>query len=62
MKANALTIDQRKAKRRAWRARTWAGVWAANGFSRGTIDALLRAEIDSNRLSFLKTLSATADS
>jgi hypothetical protein len=49
MKANALTIDQRKAKRRAWRAKTWAGVWAANGFSRGTIDALLRAEIDSNR-------------
>jgi hypothetical protein len=34
---------------RAWRAKTWAGVWRANGFSRGTIDALLRAEIDSNR-------------
>jgi hypothetical protein len=42
-------VNQREANRRAWRAKTWAGVWRANGFSRGTIDALLRAEIDSNR-------------
>ena len=45
----ALTIDQREANRRAMRAKIWSGVWRANGFSRGTIDALLRAEIDSNR-------------
>jgi len=49
MKANALTIDEREAKRRAWRASTWAGVWRANGFSEPTINALLRARIDSNR-------------
>ena len=42
-------VNQREANRRAWRAKTWAGVWRANGFSRGTIEALLRAEIDSNR-------------
>jgi len=45
----ALTIDQREANRRAMRAKIWSGVWRANGFSRGTIDALLRAAIDSNR-------------
>src|SRR5215472_9553227 len=43
----ALTIDQREAnRRRALQAKIWSGV-RANGFSRGTIDALLRAEIDS---------------
>ena len=42
-------VNQREVNRRAWRAKTWAGVWRANGFSRGTIEALLRAEIDSNR-------------
>jgi hypothetical protein len=45
----ALTIDQREANRRAMRAKIWTGVWRADGLSRATIDALLKAEIDSNR-------------
>jgi hypothetical protein len=48
MKPNLLT-DDREARRRAVRAKIWAGVWRANGFSEPTINALLRARIDSNQ-------------
>jgi hypothetical protein len=44
-----MTVKQRKANRRTLRAKIWSGVWRANGFSRGTVHALLSAQIDSNR-------------
>ena len=46
---NVLTANQREANRRVMRAKIWSGVWRANGFSEPTINALLRAHIDSNR-------------
>jgi hypothetical protein len=49
MKTDTLTIEQRETNRRAHRAKIWSGVWRANGLSRGTVDALLSARIDSNR-------------
>jgi len=46
---NVLTANQREANRRAMRVKIWSGVWRANGLSEPTINALLRAHIDSNR-------------
>ena len=54
-------IDQREANRRAARAKIWSGVWRANGFSRGTIEALLRAHIDSNKRLLRLTTKALND-
>ena len=54
-------IDQREANRRAARAKIWSGVWRANGFSRGTIEALLRAHIDSNKRLLRLTTKALKD-
>jgi hypothetical protein len=44
-----MNVNKRESNRPAMRAKIWAGVWRANGLSPSTIDALLRAEIDSNR-------------
>jgi hypothetical protein len=46
---NVLTANQREANRRAMRVKIWSGVWRASGLSEPTINALLRAHIDSNR-------------
>jgi hypothetical protein len=39
MKPIALSKQAKEAMRRAGRARIWAGVWRANGFSQRTISA-----------------------
>jgi len=61
MKTIALTDRKRENVRRAHRARIWAGVWRANGFSPPTIKALLRAHIDSNERLLQLTTKALKD-
>ena len=61
MKTIALTDRKRENVRRAHRARIWAGVWRANGFSPPTIKALLRAHIDSNKRLLRLTTKALKD-
>lgn len=61
MKTIALTDREREEVQRAHRARIWAGVCRANGFSPLTIKALLRAHIDSNKRLLRLTTKALKD-